>query len=147
MKKQTIYSVIFLLVVIIAIALAFRIRVLTNPILSPMAPEQGGPVIVRKIYAKEDTIDTYVDEAASKFGSYSKMKMTLHCLLYYESKHGLSKGFGDNGKAGGIMQFWEGTWTNMRKKMIKQGLVTELSTRMNEKDAILTTAWAITQGR
>src|SRR3990167_6535501 len=80
-----------------------------------------------------NAIDKYVDEAARKFGQgkdgYSKLKSTLHCLLYYETKHGYAMGKGDNGLAEGLFQYHNATWIAFRKQMIKLGLAKEVYTR------------------
>lgn len=126
----------------------------SDRVISPL-PDNYIPervIVIKEAYAVDrNKIDASVDKAAEQFGKgkggYSDMKKTLHCLLYYETKHGYDKGHGDNGKAGGILQFHEPTWQRMRKKMIKQGLVEDISNRYDEHNAIMTTAWAISEGR
>ncbi len=146
-------SVLFLLLLCILV-LVWSLYFKSNELLSPV-PKDFDKIrtyIVPVTYAKEGAlIDIYVDEAARKFGKgkdgYSKLKATLHCLLYYETKHGYAMGMGDGGKAGGLFQFWEGTWNRMRTQMVKAGLAKAVYTRFDDKEAVMTTAWAISNGR
>lgn len=120
-------------------------------ILSPLAKIQPNIVFIKPALAQGNQIDTWVDDAASVYGkskaNYSKLKNILHCLLNYETKHNYGRGMGDGGLAGGILQFHESTWNRMRKQMIKAGLITDISSRFDDKDAIYTMAWALVQGR
>lgn len=100
---------------------------------------------------EEPTIDMLVGEAIDFYFEStqhrSEARMIMHCLLHRESTHGVNKGHGDNGMAGGILQYWEDTWTGYRKLMIDQGYAEEISTRYNEADAIYTTVWALKTNR
>ncbi len=96
-------------------------------------------------------IDIYTGLAVDEFfttpGQQSEMRMIMHCLLKRETSHGYNKGHGDQGKAGGPLQFWQGTWEGYRKLMIKEGLATEIGSRYDLKEAIRTTVWAIKNDR
>lgn len=96
-------------------------------------------------------VDVFVGEAVDEFfkdaGRQSEVRMILHCLLNRETKHDVAKGHGDQGRAGGALQFWQGTWEGYRKLMIQDGLATEVSTRYDLKEAIRTTVWAIKNNR
>lgn len=109
------------------------------------------PAIVVRAGRPVPGIDTWVDVFALKFAKskaqYGLIKARAHCLLYKETGYGSNKGFGDGGKAGGILQFHEPTYIGFRKIMMAQGLVKEIGSRMNQKDAIETTMWAIANGR
>lgn len=105
-----------------------------------------------KVILVGSELDRIVDKNAKRFsyGSadrYSELKATLHCLLYFESKHTAANGHGDNGKAGGPFQFWEGTYEGFRKIMIKKGLTDHIGSRYDLEDATETTAWALVDGR
>lgn len=109
----------------------------------------GEDLIVEEIHTPNE-YDLLVAKYADKYGDYygerSRLRATLHCLLNRESTHGSRKDHGDNGMAGGPMQFWEETYTRMRVKMITQGLTEEVGTRYDLEKAIETTAWAVKQG-
>ena len=76
----------------------------------------------------------------------SESLMIMHCLAHRESGHASSDKCGDSGLACGPMQFHEDTWIRMRKQMIKQGKATEIGSRLDLKESIKTTAWAINNG-
>lgn len=90
-----------------------------------------------------DAVDYFFESAQQR----SEARMIMHCLLHIESSHGANKGHGDNGMAGGILQFWEETWAGYRKIMINEGYTEAISSRYNEKDAIYTTVWALKTNR
>jgi hypothetical protein len=96
-------------------------------------------------------VDVFVGEAVDEFfkdaGRQSEVRMILHCLLNRETKHDVSKGHGDGGRAGGGLQFHQPAWEGYRKLMIQEGLATEVSTRYDLKEAIRTTVWAIKNNR
>lgn len=96
-------------------------------------------------------IDAWVTFYANKFaktpGKVNHTRQLLHCLLYREAGYGSNKGHGDNGKAGGALQFHNPTWDGYRKIMMKRGLITEIGSRYDMEQAIETTAWAINDGR
>lgn len=77
----------------------------------------------------------------------SRMMPVFSCLLRNESGHFLNKGFGDGGRAGGILQFHEPTFKAYRKIMIAKGFVSHVGDRMNPEDAIETMIWAFSDGR
>jgi hypothetical protein len=95
--------------------------------------------------------DIWIGEAADKFAnnkkSASDLRYQLHCLANKESKHGVFQTCGDSGKSCGLYQYREATWSSFRKTMLAKGLISELSTRWNDKEAIFTTAWALAQGK
>lgn len=99
-----------------------------------------------KTKSYDEYVGEFTDQLFNDKGRQSEVRMIMHCLLYRESKHGLSKGLGDNGMAAGPLQYWEDTWTRMRKAMIKDGIVSEIGTRFDLKEAIRTTIYAIKQG-
>ena len=92
-------------------------------------------------------VGEFVDEYFSNPGQQSEVRMIMHCLLYRETKHDLSKGHGDGGLAGGPLQYHQPTWDGFRKIMIKKGLVNEVGSRYDIKESIRTTVWAIEDGR
>lgn len=95
--------------------------------------------------------DVLVAKYAQRYGStpseVNHIKVLLHCLLFRETGYGSNKGHGDNGKAGGPLQFHQPTWDSYRKIMQQRGLVTEIGSRYDMAQAIETTAWAISDGR
>lgn len=92
-------------------------------------------------------VSKYADKYGRTYGEQSRLRATLHCLLNKESTHGSRNDHGDNGMAGGPMQFWEETYIRMRGQMIKDGIVKEMGTRYDLEKAIETTAWAVTNGK
>lgn len=90
-------------------------------------------------------VNKYVDKYMTHDKEYTKYK--LRCLYWKESRNGTSDAHGDNGMAGGPLQFWQETYNNYRKIMIKRGLVTEIGSRYDLENAIETTVWAISDGR
>lgn len=80
----------------------------------------------------------------------SEALMIMHCLLHMESGHTPLQEddtHGDGGRAGGSLQFHQGTWDGFRKIMVDQGLAEEIGSRYDMKEAIRTTVWAIADGR
>lgn len=98
-----------------------------------------------------DNIDIWVDKYVRKYFKtdyeISKMKQIAHCLLLCESKHGTDDGMGDNGRAGGILQFHEPTYIANRQRMMKLELVDHLGNRFDDEDAIETAVWMWSQGQ
>lgn len=96
-------------------------------------------------------IDGYVGSAVDEFfktqSQRSEVRMILHCLLNRESKHSGDTGKGDGGLAQGILQFHQETWEGYRKIMIKKGFATDISTPYDNKEAVRTTVWAISDKR
>lgn len=108
--------------------------------------------IVEKIVVKEipaENISTWISDAVNQYlpNHKSESLMIMHCLAHRESGHGASNAQGDGGLAGGGFQFHEATWQRMRKQMLKAGLITEIGSRFDLKQATYTTAWAIANGR
>lgn len=115
--------------------------VTTSAEVSPAQEETYDPTEADILVAK------YADQYGRTKGEQSRLRGILHCLLTKESVHGENKGHGDNGKAGGPLQFWEDTYNGYRKLMIKEGLVEEVGSRYNLENAIETTTWALVNGR
>jgi hypothetical protein len=95
-------------------------------------------------------VQKYVDKYFKTHYGRSRMRATMQCLLNKESQHTFMDAddhHGDSGKAGGILQYHEPTWTGFRKIMIERGLVTEIGSRYNPEQAIETTVWALSDGR
>lgn len=109
------------------------------------------PVYAAEMTQEAPNMDTWVDEYSEKFSSSimskHQLKATLHYLLLRESRYDDDKGCGDNGKACGPLQFWQDTYIQYRNEMIKLGLTNHIGSRYNQKDAIETTAWALSVGR
>src|SRR3990167_4712325 len=154
-SKKTYSSVLWLTLLVLILGWAFWYLYEPTPLISPVMENYPsgtlGTLRIVKQVSAQTVIDEYVDEASLKFGKgkegYSSMKSTLHCLLHRESRHTFNKGIGDNGLAEGPMQFHQATWVRMRKQMLNKDLIKEISDRYNTRDAIYTTAWAISNGR
>ena len=117
---------------------------------SKIAPEaQAYTNDILILDTRDTNISSLIEDSVNEFlpSHKSESLMIMHCLAHRESGHGASDGHGDGGLAGGPYQFHEATWQRMRKQMIKQGAATEIGSRYNLKQAIMTTAWAISQGR
>lgn len=97
------------------------------------------------IDTRDMNISSLIDDAVAEFlpSHKSESLMIMHCLAHRESGHGASNAEGDGGLAAGPFQFHETTWIRMRSQMIKLGLATEISSRYDLKEAVRTTAWAI----
>ena len=156
-NRQTLKEVTIIVWLIIGVFILFGLIKNNQDLGASLALAKDNVKIVslEKVEIKEvdrgNIIDELVDEYATKFtkgpGGYSQMKATLHCLLYFETKHTAANGKGDNGLASGPLQFHQGTYVNFRKIMIKKGLTDHLGSRDNLEDAIETTAWALSDGR
>ena len=121
---------------------------LLNPLVSVHVPAREEV----RVEAKEpQTVSQIVEEQATRFSKTEPEKIKtiylLHCLLRKESNYDQNKGHGDNGKAGGPLQFHNPTWERMRGQMKKAGLIEEIGSRYDMAQAIETTAWAISNGR
>lgn len=112
-----------------------------NPEHTPEPVEEYTPTEADVLVAK------YSDIYGTTADQRSRLRVVLHCLLSKESVHGANQGQGDNGMAGGPLQFWEETYISYRKIMIKAGLVNQIGSRYNLEDAVETATWAITTGR
>lgn len=130
----------------------------SESIVTPVSASSGGfdisPHVIEtetEVTKDREDIDTwvgdYVDLYFNKPSERSEMRMIMHCLLNRESVHGNNKGYGDNGKAGGPLQFHQPTWNAYRQIMIDRGIITDTGDRHDMKQAIHTAVWAIKDGR
>jgi hypothetical protein len=113
----------------------------------PVTSSDLGRAEGQKVAGIDEWITYYADKYSKSQEKYFHTKQLLHCLMYRESRYDTNKGHGDNGKAGGPLQYHQGTWDGYRKLMIKQGHITEIGSRYDVEQAINTTAWAINDGR
>lgn len=128
-----------------------------QPVQTPISPSPIFPIVSEAKAAGPDDIQLtdsmvakYVDKYCTKHYCRSRMRGIMHCLLTKESEHTFMDAndhHGDNGMAGGILQYWPDTWTGFRKIMMNKGIVTEIGSRYNPEQAIETTVWAILDGR
>lgn len=132
-----------------------------QPLISPLGEVQASEAtgsayvtIIDKEVVKKESIDTWVAEFVDEYfesnTQRSEARMIMHCLLHRESGHrelGENDAHGDGGRAGGILQFHENTWIVFRKLMLNAGLVNEIGSRYDAKEAIRTTVWAIKNNR
>ena len=130
----------------------FEVKKKEQRLINPLVSSGIKPkVVYARLEVKEEKIDALISKYAKKYANadYPEgyLKQLLHCLCYRESKYGKDKGFGDQGKAGGLLQFHEPTYKSYREIMIKRGLVYSSGSRMNYEQAIETTVWAISDGR
>ena len=141
LKTTTWWSVVLLLILCIIVAFWGRYSKsrstleLLSPIPKGYIPEKI--ILVKEVIAVDrNQIDAFIDKYKKRYvkndTQYSYLKQLIHCLLYYESKHGIVKTNGDNGLAGGIAQFHQATWVRMRKQMLKQNLIEEIGSRYND---------------
>lgn len=104
-----------------------------------------------KVDKPDENQDAWIREAAHQFANRqypeSYLKYQLHCLANKESGHHGTNNCGDGGKSCGMYQYRTGTWEGFRKIMMKQGLATEIGSLWDDKLAIFTTAWALSDGR
>ena len=124
---------------------------LINPFVGTASAQTIEPLELEAVVTPTPAlIDIYVSTAVDEFftlpGQRSEMRMIMHCLLNRETRHDYGKGHGDNGMAGGPLQFWNDTWNRMRGRMIKDRYATEIGSRYDLKEAIRTTVYAIKQG-
>ncbi len=157
LKRWKVYLAIFIFLSILGYIVALETMAFAKQLFSMTAYAPTVKVYATTVAsnsAKLDTprdIDTFTGKAVDEFfdnpAQQSEMRMIMHCLLYRETKHDLSKGHGDGGRAGGPLQFWQGTWEGYRKLMISEGYTDEISDRYNLKEAIRTTVWAIKHDR
>lgn len=117
-------------------------------LISP-CPDTGCHVAV--VYADETKVDELVDIYSFRYGKTryerNRIKALLHFLLLKEQNYGGSDSCGDHGLACGPLQYHQATYESFRKIMMKKGFVKTMGSRLNMKDAIETTAWAISDGR
>lgn len=160
--KDLLYTVVCLIVITGAVKSVVSFISLIKPVEAVQhisskvieVPVETQKVIVKEVKVKvTDTAqpyDVWVGESVDKYfkgGQASEMRMVMHCLLSRESTHGLNKGLGDGGAAGGPLQFHQGTWNTVRASMIKAGVATEIGDRFDMQQAIEATAYAISIGR
>lgn len=107
-----------------------------EPLVSPI----GNLNVIQTVYAQESTWSNYdlVTFYAKQYGVNVEL---AHCIAFNESNYNTSA-VGDSGKAGGIFQFWSGTWKGWRKKM---GRSTK-DTRFVAKDNIETAMFVMSKG-
>ena len=141
----------FTFLVLLAVSMHLMSEKRNAPMVSP-APTSGFERVmkhelVKKVYAYESEAEEYIHTYANMYGKdVEYTKFQLYCLYWKESQNGRNNGHGDNGMAGGPMQFWKETYTRMRGQMIDLGLTDLMADRYNLKTAIETTAWAINNG-
>lgn len=140
------------LALVISLTGAFVQNKLNEPVISPIASKVFAYKVTeeRMVESIDTWVGKYVDKYFEKNTQRSEVRMLMHCLLHRESghqPHDANGPHGDNGKAGGILQFHQPTWEGYRKLMIKDGLVGEIGSRYNPEQAIETTVWAISTGR
>jgi len=141
----------YLILVSLVLLGSYYDKLPVQPIISPIAEaREPAPKPTEVPKKKEVDYSDLVEKYAQKYAKdeYQRYKLIyqLHCLLWHESNHYLNKGYGDDGKAGGPLQYWQGTWVSFRKQMIKLGLITEIGDRENPEQAIETTAFALSRG-
>jgi hypothetical protein len=96
--------------------------------------------------------DKYIFTYATKFQrpdlgkTVSLLRYQLACLAHKENGFHANDNCGDSGQACGMYQFHQPTYVAFRKIMIAQGLTDHIGSRLNDQDAVETTAWAITHG-
>lgn len=136
----------------------FKPEDLLNPLVSAqearpaptMTPAPTKPPEPDDIQKTDKWVGQYVDKYFTSHYGRSRIRGVMHCLLIKESQHTFMTAHdhhGDNGMAGGILQYWPATWTGFRKIMMDRGLVTEIGSRYNPEQAIETTVWALSDGR
>lgn len=135
------------------LALAITLGISLNdrmPRLYTQKPVQGSTEAVAMPTPTPD-VDKLVDTYSKKYGvdtyKQNRTKAMIHFLLLKEQNYGGSDACGDGGKACGPLQYHEPTYIGYRKIMMRRGLVSEMGSRLDMKDAIETTAWAINNGR
>jgi hypothetical protein len=95
---------------------------------------------------------SWIAEYAQKYArpeigkSKSLVTYQLACLAHKENGFHSNDHCGDDGLACGEYQFHQATWVQFREDMIKEGLVSEVGSRLDDQQATETTAWAITHG-
>ncbi len=96
-------------------------------------------------------LDEWIGQCADKFATKTKtasyLRYQLHCLANKESSHHTMTTCGDSGLACGLYQYHQTTWQGFRKEMLAKGLITEIGSRLNDKQAVETTAWALANNR
>lgn len=119
--------------------------VLTNPAYAPK-PAIAMDGMISSVQ------DKYIFTYATKFQrpdlgkTVSLLRYQLACLAHKENGYHANDKCGDNNQACGMYQFHQPTYVAFRKIMIAQGLTDHIGSRLNDQDAVETTAWAITHG-
>jgi hypothetical protein len=88
----------------------------------------------------------YIDQFASGDSERSLWRYQFNCIEHFESTHHYTTRNGDNGLAQGLFQYHQETWVGYRKRMIKEGLITEIGSPYNDEQAIQTTAYIFAHG-
>jgi hypothetical protein len=135
LSSEAIISIFQLLILILILAIiAYKMQ----PKVISMIPD-------KIVYAEEPkslTIDEMVDKYSKQFGKtrweQNRFKAMTHYLLLREQNYGGSNAMGDNGLAGGPMQFHAGTYTANRQRMIDKGLTDHMGSRFDMEDSIST---------
>lgn len=139
-----------LLLISISILIGIWLKPLT-PHLFVSQPVQGSTESLAVLPTPTPDVDKLVDTYSKKYGKTTykanRTKALIHFLLLREQNYGGSNARGDGGLAAGPLQFHDGTYISYRNMMIKQGLVSDMGSRLDMEDAIETTAWAINDGR
>ena len=78
--------------------------------------------------------------------SVSLLRYQLACLAHKENGYHANNNCGDGGLACGMYQYHPETYTGFRKIMMSEGLTDHVGSRLNDQDAIQTTAYALTHG-
>ena len=119
-------------------------------ILSPL-PDPMFIQYTKVVEVDKPDFDFWVNKYSRKYLTserdieYTKFK--IRCLYWKESRNELDNDHGDNGMAGGPLQFWHDTYVAYRNIMIQRGHVEEVGSRYDLENAIETTVWAISDGR
>lgn len=108
---------------------------------------EDGPTPANDTRYGDAWVAEYTDHYFTDGPRRSEVRMIMHCLLNREAGHGQGKGFGDGGLAGGPLQYHQSTWDGFRQIMLQRGLISEIGSRLDLKQAIHTTIWAIADGR
>ena len=134
----------------IAINLFTPVKLVKREIISPLVIMKS-EVKETNLTLSDKELDAWIGECADKFANKDKtasfLRYQLHCLANKETGHKATYKCGDGGLSCGIFQFKNDTWLGFRQQMIKEGLISEISSRDDDKQAVLTTAWALSKNR
>jgi len=150
--NYTLLGVIWLLAITTFVILHSTIKV-EYEFLSPVGEAQAienYKLEVKKAQTCEDVdcwVDQYAHQYAKSDAEVNRIKVMLHFLLYKESGYGSNLNCGDNFKACGPLQYWEATYISIRDEMMEKGLVQVMGDRHDMRNAIETTAYALSEGR
>jgi len=107
---------------------------------------------IKALTKDSNSQDIWIFQYATQFQrpelgkTVSLLRYQLACLAHKENGYHSNDHCGDGGLACGMYQYHPGTYTGFRKIMIAQGLTDHIGSRLNDQDAIQTTAWALTHG-